>query len=134
LRTTILALATLVAFATPTLAQTKVEDIGPNADRDFWCGAAFGVLVYTSTQAGDTPGSETASTNMTALFTSVATAMQSQGLPREDYDTLVTQYTIAVMDPFARSQKSYTREECDAAAAEAVAAMPAPPATPAPAQ
>jgi hypothetical protein len=122
----IAALTTLafVAMTIPALAQTKVEDIGPNADRDFWCAAAFGVLVYTLSQSGDTAASESANTNMTALFTGIALAMQAKSQPKEDYDALVQQYTAAVMDPFARGAKSYSREECDAAAAEAVAAMP----------
>ena len=115
----------LVALTLPALAQTKIEDVGPNADRDFWCGAAFGVLVYTLGQQGETDASTAANNNMTALFTGIALAMQSQNQPREDYDAFVAQYTNAVMDPFARSAKSYSREECDAAAAEAVKAIPA---------
>jgi hypothetical protein len=123
----IAALSTLafVALTIPALAQTKVEDIGPNADRDFWCAAAFGVLVYTLDQQGQAEASATANTNMTALFTGIALAMQAKTQPKEDYDALVAQYTAAVMDPFARGAKSYSREECDAAAADAVKAMPA---------
>lgn len=126
MRTTALALLTLAALTAPASAQTKVEDIGPNADRDFWCGAAYGVLMYTLGQAGDPEGSQAANANMTALFTGIATAMQAKGQSREDYDAFVSSYTSAVMDPFSRAAKSYTREECDAAAAEAVKLMPAP--------
>lgn len=125
MRRMVLSAVAATAFVTPALAQVNVADIGPNADRDFWCAAAFGVLVYTLQQSGDASGAESASTNMTALFTVLATAMKDKGMAKEEYDALVANYTSAVMDPFAKADKSYAREECNAAAADAVKAVPA---------
>jgi hypothetical protein len=120
-----LSFVAVAALTAPALAEVSVADIGPNADRDFWCAAAFGVLVYTLQQQGDAPAAESASANMTALFTGIATSMKDKGMAKEDYDALVASYTNAVMDPFAKAEKAFSRDDCDAAAADAVKAMPA---------
>jgi hypothetical protein len=109
-------------------APANASDIGPNADRDFWCAAAYGMLSYSLKQTGDDAGADTASANMQTLFQGLVVQMQGKGLQKEQFDTLVSQYTAVTMNPFAET--SFTREQCDGAVTEAKAAMPVAPAEP----
>jgi predicted lipoprotein with Yx(FWY)xxD motif len=115
MRRTVMSLIAIAALSAPALAQVDLARIGPNADRDFWCAAAFGVLVFTLKD--DRDASSAANENSARIFTGLITTMRSNGLAKEDFDALVASYTNAAMDPF--TAPAYTREECDAALADA---------------
>ena len=125
--------ATLTFFlATPALAQTTAEDVGPNAARDFWCAAAFGTFAYVLETRGDPDGAKQAKANMEALFKGITLQMQAKSMQKEDFDSLVKFYTAAAMDPFVEA--AFSHDDCDNAVIDLLAANPPAPVEDAPAE
>ena len=116
--------ASLILFAHPVVAQDDVADpadIGPTAARDFWCASAFGVAAANAAEFGDGVGSITLRDSMTVLFQRLLLEMQAGGFSREQYDALAADVLADVLDPFRTPEDTFTRAECETAAAEATA-------------
>ncbi len=111
-----------------------VATIGPNADRDFWCALAFSLTARAGQIGGNAVLADSQAAKSQTIFAGLVTTMKAAGFQEVQFNSLTAQYTVALLDPFARPK--FTREQCDTAVAEAQAivdaqaAAPADPATP----
>lgn len=113
----------LLLLALPAQAQDAVDPatVGPNAARDFWCAAAFGVASANAADSGDGVGSLSLRDSMTTLFQRLLLEMQAGGFSREQYDALTADYLGRVLDPFRSVEDGFPRAECETAVTEATA-------------
>lgn len=100
-----------------------IADIGPTADRDFWCAIAFSLTTRAAQMNGDTTGANVEAEKSQILFASIVTSMKAKNLAEEQFNALTAQYTAKLLDPFA--VPGFTREQCEAAVPEARAAVEA---------
>jgi hypothetical protein len=119
------------------LPPPDVATISPTADRDFWCALAFSLTSRAAQISGDATAAGAEAEKSQVMFAAIVTAMKAANLQEQQFNALVGQYTVKVMDPFSQAEGSYTREVCEAAVPEAraivdaaQAAAPADPATP----
>ncbi|HEY9010921.1 MAG TPA: hypothetical protein VIN06_07870 [Devosia sp.] len=107
-------------------------DIGPNADRDFWCAVAFSLSARSADMSGDGVRAAQEAQNSQYVFAAVVQVMQAGNYQEAQFNGLTEQYTAKVLDPFGAPEDRYTREQCDTAATEARTAIEAAQAAPTP--
>jgi hypothetical protein len=109
----------------PAPAPIAAADIGPNIDRDFWCGTALGFTAYIASQAGDEVTARADSQKSQMIIASIVAAMKAGNFSEPQFKALSAQYSARLMNPFAPPEDGFARDVCDAAASEAEIAVAA---------
>lgn len=100
-----------------------LTDIGPNADRDFWCALAFSLTSRAAQIGGNAPASTLEAQKSQVLFANLVTTMKAGNFTEQQFNALTAKYTIALLDPFATP--AFTLEACATALTEAEASLAA---------
>ena len=124
------------APAPPMIIAPPVADIGPNADRDFWCALAFSLTARAAQISGNEAAAAGEAQRSQVLFANLVNIMKTGNYTEPQFNKLTEEYTLKLLDPFAPAD--YTQDDCALALAEAGAALaaaqaaaPAAPAAPA---
>lgn len=110
--------------ATP-IPVPELSEIGPNADRDFWCALAFSLTSRAFQVGGNAEASAGEAQKSQVIFASIITTMKAKNFQEEQFNALTARYTIQLMDPFGATEGRQTREACAAAVTDAQAVMDA---------
>jgi hypothetical protein len=112
-----------------------VAEIGPNADRDFWCALAYSLTARAAQIGGNEAAAAGEAQRSQVLFGNLVNTMKAGNFTEQQFNKLTADYTLKLLDPFAPA--AYTQDDCAVALAEAgealaaaQAAQPADPATP----
>ena len=100
-----------------------VEQIGPNADRDFWCALAFSLTARAAQIGGNESGASTEAQRSQLLFANLVNTMKAGNFTEQQFNGLTAQYTLKLLDPFAAP--AYTLDDCTVALTEAETALAA---------
>lgn len=122
------------APAPPMIVAPPVEEIGPNADRDFWCALAYSLTARAAQIGGNEAAAAGEAQRSQVLFANLVNTMKAGNFTEPQFNKLTADYTLKLLDPFAPA--AYTQDDCALALTEAgaalAAAQAAAPAEPAP--
>jgi hypothetical protein len=113
------------APAVAPLPVPELSEIGPNADRDFWCALAFSLTSRAADIGGNAEASAAEAQRSQVIFASIITEMKAKNFQEEQFNALTARYTIQLMDPFGPAEGRQTREACAAAVTDAQSVMDA---------
>ena len=123
MRRSLIAVAALLAMASPTLADELSDarafidaaGLSDKADLLLWCGAAFTIASAASTDDAD---KKKADDLANLLFSKAATLMTAEGVKNEDLGTFGNDYAVVAKAQIVdhAEDPEHTQEDCTAAA------------------